>query len=186
MTRPASPTAAARDDAWFDTLYATHRVDVWAYIARRVPDVADDVTSETFSTAWTKRRHIPVGHELPWLYRTAANHISHARRSWSRRDALHTRVSATTPTALHDFSDDVAHHTDASRTINHVFSQLSTADADILRLWAWEELTTPEIAVALGIKPSTARARLSRARRRAHNIMTTTAPERDARQGDQR
>jgi RNA polymerase sigma-70 factor, ECF subfamily len=43
--------------------------------------------------------------------------------------------------------------------------RLGPADREVLRLVAWEGLTPAELAVALGVRPGTARVRLHRARR---------------------
>ena len=47
-----------------------------------------------------------------------------------------------------------------------VLAQLSPQDQELLTLVAWEELSTGEIAIALGIRPAAVRLRLHRARRR--------------------
>ena len=43
---------------------------------------------------------------------------------------------------------------------------LRPAEAELLRLWAWEQLTPGEIATVLGITPNAASIRLHRARRK--------------------
>ena len=43
--------------------------------------------------------------------------------------------------------------------------RLAPSDREVLRLVAWESLTPAELAVALGVRPGTARVRLHRARR---------------------
>ena len=43
--------------------------------------------------------------------------------------------------------------------------RLAPADREILRLVEWERLSAAELAVALGVRPGTARVRLHRARR---------------------
>jgi RNA polymerase sigma-70 factor (ECF subfamily) len=45
-------------------------------------------------------------------------------------------------------------------------ASLSAADAEVLRLWAWEELAPREIALVLGITPNAASIRLHRAKAR--------------------
>ena len=47
-----------------------------------------------------------------------------------------------------------------------LLDDLKPADAEILRLTAWEELDTTEIAIVLDISPDAASQRVSRARRR--------------------
>ena len=43
---------------------------------------------------------------------------------------------------------------------------LRRSDAEILRLWAWDELTSPQLAVVLGISANAAAIRLHRAKAR--------------------
>jgi RNA polymerase sigma-70 factor (ECF subfamily) len=43
---------------------------------------------------------------------------------------------------------------------------LSESDAELLRLWAWEQLEPTEIAAVLGCSPGTARTRMHRAKAR--------------------
>jgi len=51
--------------------------------------------------------------------------------------------------------------------------RLSDTDRDVLVLYAWGELTYPEIAQALGIEVGTVRSRLSRARARLRELIAT-------------
>lgn len=122
-------------------------------------------------TAWAKRDKIPEGFELPWLYRTASFHLSHAKRSASRRTALVDKVTQQEPHSVPDFAGDIAEQHSAQGAIAQVMSQLSEADAQVLRLWAWEGLDAAGIAVALGIAQVSARVKLSRAKKRAKKIL---------------
>ena len=45
-------------------------------------------------------------------------------------------------------------------------ASLRRNDAEILRLWAWDELTSPQLAVVLGISANAAAIRLHRAKAR--------------------
>lgn len=141
------------------------------YILRRGREYADDVCSETFMTAWAKRDKIPEGFELPWLYRTASFHLSHAKRSTTRRAALADKVTQQEPLSVPDFSADIAEQHSAQGTVDYVMSELNESDAQVLRLWAWEGLDAAGIAVALGIAQVSARVKLSRAKKRAKKIL---------------
>jgi RNA polymerase sigma factor (sigma-70 family) len=62
---------------------------------------------------------------------------------------------------------DAARHQDATdewRTVNALLSELSDGDREALLLYAWEDLTYPQIAVAMGIPVGTVRSRIHRAR----------------------
>jgi RNA polymerase sigma-70 factor (ECF subfamily) len=66
---------------------------------------------------------------------------------------------------------------DERRTVLEAASRLSDDDQEVLRLTLWEELSTAETAVALGISVDAAKQRASRARRRlAAEFDLLTAP----------
>ena len=79
---PQKPDPRGR--LWFEHLFRDHHLEVLSYARRRVGEEADDIVSDVFTTAWQRRSVVPDD-ALPWLYRTAANHVLHARRSWARR-----------------------------------------------------------------------------------------------------
>lgn len=157
-----------RDRAWLERLYRAHRGQVAAYAARRVhADEVDDVVAEVFATAWRQRATVP-GDALPWLYRTAGNHVLHARRGAARRDRLTHRIGATD--TVRPFEDlDAA--LDAEDAVHAMLAQLPDADAEILRLTAWEDLDTARLAAVLGCSVTAVRVRLHRARRRAESVL---------------
>jgi RNA polymerase sigma-70 factor (ECF subfamily) len=53
-----------------------------------------------------------------------------------------------------------------SRRVLAALARLNDADAEVLRLDAWEQLPAVSIAAVLGIEPDAARQRLHRARRK--------------------
>jgi RNA polymerase sigma-70 factor (ECF subfamily) len=164
---------ARRDETWFDQLYRAHHGAVLAYARRRVDD-ADDVVAEVFAVAWRSRADVP-DEPLPWLLRTAANHVLHSRRSSSRRSRLWSRAVGQSGPAP-DHADAVARQHDARATIIQALAGLAPADQEILRLTAWEELTPDEVAVVLSCSPGTARVRLHRARRRLESALAALDP----------
>ncbi|WP_375502845.1 RNA polymerase sigma factor [uncultured Jatrophihabitans sp.] len=116
----------ARDEVWFEQLYRTHHGAVLAYARRRVAD-ADDVVAEVFSAAWRSRDRVPEP-PLPWLYRTAANHVLHAHRARGRRDRLSVRATQLdTSASATDPADGVVARLDTSRRVESAFDRLSTA-----------------------------------------------------------
>ena len=50
----------------FEALFDAHREAVRAYMWRRDPELADDVTAETFLVAWRRLADVPA-EPLPWL-----------------------------------------------------------------------------------------------------------------------
>lgn len=172
--------AATRDDAWFEALFRQHGNRLLAYARRRCPDDADDVVAEVFATAWRHRATVPED-ALPWLYRTAAHHVLHAHRGRTRRSALVLRsASVDEPDRSPvDLGERVAGRVDAATAVARVMAVLPPRDAEVLRLWAWEQLSTDEIAYVLVLSPAAVRVRLHRARRRAEALLRGALPDPD-------
>ncbi len=123
---------ATCDAAWFEDLYRTHHPAVLRYAVRRVgPDDADDVVSEVFATAW--RRRTAVGEPpLPWLYRAAHHHLLHAQRGRARGAEAVRRLAAEPPRHIGG--------PEPRDPMLDLLDQLPDADAELLRLVAWEGL----------------------------------------------
>lgn len=155
-------TPAARR-ARFDALFDRHQRQVLAYALRRTRTEVDaeDVAAETFTTAWRKLDTIPLEAELPWLYAVARRVLANHHRGRSRRERLAAllRVDDDVPTPLR-----LGEGTDGPAM--RALATLSTADQEILRLVAWEELSNIDIADVLGITPNAVAIRLYRARAR--------------------
>ncbi|WP_163275765.1 RNA polymerase sigma factor [Cellulomonas iranensis] len=167
---------ARRDERWFEELFVAHGNQVLAYARRRVPQDADDVVAEVFATAWRHRSRVP-DEPLPWLYRTAAHHVLHSHRPRGRRAALAAR-SATLDAPdrdPEDVADGIVERLDREALVARVLAELSPRDAEVLRLWAWEQLSTDEIAYVLVISGTAARVRLHRAQRRAEAALHRAA-----------
>lgn len=147
-------------------LYEQYEKQISAYALRRTSSAdANDVVAETFLTAWRRREDIPAEPKtLPWLYGVSRRVLANQRRSDDRRSRLRDRLtrertSAHSPVTLIESADAFGEVTEAIRS-------MSDADAEILRLTAWEGLGPTEIAEALEIEPTAARQRLFRARQR--------------------
>lgn len=170
-----------RDEGWLEDQFRAHHRAVLAYAVRRVPrDEADDVVAEVFAAAWRHRATVP-DEALPWLYRTAAHHVLHRRRSTARRSRLTDRLGGLggdgSSAAPVDPADEVVERLDAVARVARVLDALPPRDAEILRLSVWEELDAASIAYVLSISPSAVRVRLHRARRRAEHLLAVPDPE---------
>jgi RNA polymerase sigma-70 factor (ECF subfamily) len=155
----------------FGALYDTHRAALGAYCRRRLPvDVVDDVLAEIFLTAWRRIDEIPTESELVWLYRVARNVVANQRRGLARRVRLVARVL--TLRSVPDVELD-ASPIAQDRWIVDALSTLSSADQELIRLRAWEELTSADIAVVLGITAAAVDMRLNRARRRLERALSS-------------
>lgn len=168
-----------RDEQWFEAFYAHHVRAVSGYVARRTQDGAEDVVSETFITAWRRRADIPEDRAAAWLYRTAAHHMAHARRSTARHTRIVDKVSALPETPAPDIADDV---TDdmvsdlAAQRVRKAIDSLPPGDQEILRLWAWENLSPKDIALVLGLPGVHVRMKLSRARKKLRKKLDELPP----------
>lgn len=156
-----------REMTAFEHLYREHWPTVHRYAARRVgPHAATDVAAATFATAWQRTEAGEGLPTVPWLIATARNHVLNLVRGNRRRRALAERVAATFTEAAATSGWD-PNAVEASRALlDRVRRTLGDLDAEIVFLTAWEELTAPEIAEVVGLRPDAVRTRLSRARRR--------------------
>ena len=171
-------SSGADDEQRFTVMYQGHYVDVVRYGYRRLGDLdaSTELAQDVFLVAWRRRTRVPA-HSLPWLYGVARRLLANQWRA-RRREAGHVplgdadHLAAVRPGST---SDAAATRADLSRAL----TQLSERDREVLRLVAWEQLTTAELATALGTSQTTAKVRLHRARRRLAAAMTgTTASNR--------
>jgi RNA polymerase sigma-70 factor (ECF subfamily) len=129
------------------------------FLARRTdPATADDVLAETLLVCWRRVGDLPE-EPLPWVYGVARHCLHNADRAARRQQRLAARIATVDPPAEAapppgEPDDDVA----------AALAALRPDDAELLRLWAWEQLTPAEIAVVLGITSNAASIRLHRAR----------------------
>ncbi|MET7400523.1 sigma-70 family RNA polymerase sigma factor [Dactylosporangium sp. NPDC005572] len=145
----------------YERLYRAHYQDLLGYALRRVdpPEAAADVVAETFLVAWRRFADIPADRARAWLFGVARNVLANHGRAERRRAGLADQLRrelATVPAAAPDLPEHVT----------RAFDALPEADRELLRLVAWEGLTTDELAVALDCTPNAVRIRLHRARQR--------------------
>ncbi|GAA2625864.1 RNA polymerase sigma factor [Paractinoplanes durhamensis] len=139
------------------------------YLARRTdPATADDVLSETLLICWRRLDEMPAEH-LPWAYGVARNCLANAERSHRRQARLFARISVLDPPPA---TTDGPEPPDEE--LATAIGRLRDEDAELLRLWAWEELAPAEIAVTLGITANAASIRLHRAKQRLRDELRKT------------
>jgi RNA polymerase sigma-70 factor (ECF subfamily) len=122
---------------------------------------ADDLVAEVLTIAWRRIDDVPVDDPLPWLFATARNVWRNGLRSTRRRSDLVLRLPP--PEAAAPPADPGEHSVAEIRT---ALERLTDDDQEILRLVAWDGLTTRQLAIALGCQETAARVRLHRARQR--------------------
>lgn len=156
----------------FALLFDRHAVAIHRYVARRLgSSEADDLVGQTFLIAFERRHryHESSAGALPWLYGIATNLVRRRRRDEVRQYRAYSRSD---PAGSLDGADilaaEVASRVDAesaSRALAGVLAGLRQSERDVLLLYAWEDLSYPEIADALDIPVGTVASRLHRARR---------------------
>lgn len=152
------------------------------YLARRTDEAtADDVLSETMLVLWRRIDDIP-DEVIPWAIGIARLQLVNAQRAARRQSRLFVRVATVDPPQ--DVPDHAASDTDY---IRDAIAQLRPVDAEVVRLWAWEQLDLEQIAAVLGISVNAATIRLHRARKRLRIEIGKTGGDgghTEAREGD--
>lgn len=119
----------------------------------------DDVLSETLLVLWRRLDEAPEDDVLPWAYAVARNCLANADRSARRQQRVAARIAVVDPPQ--ETSAEAGPRDDA---VDEALATLPVADAELLRLSAWEQLKPAEIAVVLGLSANAASIRLHRAR----------------------
>jgi RNA polymerase sigma-70 factor (ECF subfamily) len=160
------------DTAQFEACWHTHIRRIVAYAERHVGrDVACDIGSSTFLTAWRTWDSVP-SEPLPWLISVARGHVRNHHRSLRRRDSLEQRLALLDESA---FAGPDASVTATERAeALAVLAAMPEHDREALLLVAWDGLTTEQAAQVLGCRPGTLRMRLHRARARIESPSTST------------
>lgn len=153
----------------FGELFHRHAARVHRYVARRAGErIADDVTSETFLIAFEKRDQFDLSNSeaRPWLLGIATNLIHRHRVAEAR--TLRTIEAASREDATDgglELAGEAFDLREDMRRLARDLRRLPIADRDCLLLYAWEDLSYAEIALALHVPIGTVRSRLNRARR---------------------
>jgi len=159
--------ASLEDPARFKLVFDRHATAVYRYIYRRIgSDAVEELTSDTFVTAFDFRERFKGQDALPWLYGIAANVLRRYRRTEIRRQRAYARAGSLL--AIDSEDDRIEDRLDAAAAapeLARALEQLEPGDRDVLLLLAWEELSYQEIAESLDIPIGTVASRLSTARR---------------------
>lgn len=136
------------------------------FLVRRTdPATADDALAETLLVCWRRLHEVP-DEPLPWAYAVARNCLANALRSARRQERLAARVASADPPQLVAPGPG-----EGDPELAEALASLPERDAELLRLWAWEQLTAAEIAEALEITPNAASIRLHRAKERLREAL---------------
>jgi RNA polymerase sigma-70 factor, ECF subfamily len=165
----------------FEALAAEVVEPVRRFLARRTdPDTADDVLAETLLVCWRRLDHVPED-PLPWVYGVARNCLANVHRGQRRQVRLAARITVVDPPQEAERDADAP-----DERVAAALEALRPEEADLLRLWAWEQLGPSEIAEVLGITPNAVSIRLHRARGKFVEVMRKmdgSAGHEEAREG---
>lgn len=138
------------------------------FLMRRTdPATAEDALSETLLVCWRRLEDAPA-EPLPWAYGVARFCLANAERARRRQDRLVARITAVDPPR-----DHVPHH--AAPDLSAALARLNPQDAELLRLWAWEDLGPADIAQVLGTTANAVSIRLHRARKKLKELLSSPA-----------
>jgi RNA polymerase sigma factor (sigma-70 family) len=165
----------SRDDPeQFAALFDRYAHQIHHYVARRLnTQAADDITAETFLTAFRRRDSYDLARPLarPWLYGIATTLVARHRRDERRFLRALSRTGADPlPEPMADTVISRVAAQEEERRIAKALAGLSRGDRDVLLLVAWGDLSYEEVAQALGVPVGTVRSRLHRARKKARTV----------------
>lgn len=152
----------------FVAVYETYIDFVWR-TARRLGVVqgsVDDVVQETFLVVHRRLNEAQITSLRGWIYGIAVSVVRNHRRTL-RRKSPHLQNEGGSPDDLADESVspfDLTQQAEAVKILHQVLSRLDDEQREVFVLIELEELTTSEVAEALGINANTVASRLRLAR----------------------
>lgn len=156
-----------------ETLVETAAGDLLGYLARRTrePEDAADLLGDVFATLAEHPERIPADPEQArmWAFGIARNLLrGHFRRA-TRTDAVTTRLrdSIRTAAAAHPGDDLQALRDEVQLAVR----TLPERQRELISLVHWDGFSIEQAAAHLGMRASTARTHLSRARTRLRGIL---------------
>jgi RNA polymerase sigma-70 factor (ECF subfamily) len=170
----------------FAAFYAEHAEPVLVFLARRCldPEVAVDLMAETFAQAYAGRRRFRGQCEAEaagWIFAIARHQLSgYFKRGRAERKAIRRLGIEVPPVEPDDLDriEELAGLGPLRFAVSAEFERLSPDQRDALQLRLIDELPYPDVARALSISESTARARVSRGLRRlAASLERTPLPK---------
>ncbi|MEV5708787.1 RNA polymerase sigma factor [Actinoallomurus sp. NPDC052274] len=159
------------DPAAFEAFYRRHIEAIGRFVARRVddPHTAADLTAEVFlAVIDSAHSYRPgAGSEIAWLYGVARNVVSAERRRSARERDATMRIAGRRLLDSLDIArlEERIDAESTARAAYRAIADLPEGTRAVLELIRIEGLTVTEAAAALGIRPTTARVRLHRARK---------------------
>lgn len=164
----------------FVRFYNTYEPRLRAFAARRcgASERVDDLVSATMTVAWRRFAEIPTEAEFGWLcgvaLRVARNDNRGRRRYVRLLDRAATESVVRPRSTCMETSELLSEQVEL---LSRAMQALSDDDQDVLRLVAWEGLTSAELSAAINLGEAAARKRLSRARDRLRRAYQSLAAD---------
>ncbi len=161
----------------FEEIFGRHFDVIYRHVARRVgPDTAADIAADVFERAFATRQRYKTAFTSarPWLFGITANLLRQHYRKHRRATMAYWKATGRESWESSDDTDQADRRVDAesmARNLEHGLAKLRPSERDVLLLYAWSDMSYPEIALALGIPIGTVRSRLARARARLRELM---------------
>lgn len=171
--------AGTTDADGFSELYERHVAEVHAWLSRRLPWAASDLTGETFARALLARerfRDDRSGSALPWLLGIARNVLLETVRKDRVETRARERLGLPTDLASEDGFTEVEERLSPRLALQQHLAALPPCEREALQLHIIDQLTYIEAAHKLAIRPAAVRLRVSRALRR----LARSIPQEDA------
>jgi len=167
----------------FEAVFTRHFAAVHRYAQQRVGvDAAEEIASETFLQAFDNRRRFDPSQPSarPWLLGIATNLMRRRWRDEKRQLAAYARTLEGVAAGSAAASDAATPNVPwVDHDLAAALMALAGDDRDALLLHVWADLSYQEIGDALAVPIGTVRSRISRARRRLRERLTSEreAPE---------
>lgn len=131
---------------------------------------AEDLTQETFLSAYLHRESMPAGYERQWLARIAANKAKdYLQSAWNRHAVLPGDEGI--PPGLAPPAEEVALERAGTDDIRAAIEGLKEPYQPVCRLCLLEEKSPEEAALALGRPVKTIHTQLSRGKRLLRELL---------------
>lgn len=178
--RRARPPRNLRIDAdLLASIFDSHAGALTGYLARRVgsPDIAVELTAETFAQAFASRRRFRGSTEeavVGWLYGIARHLLYHHRRDGAIDRRALERLGVQRPTLGDEDIErvmELAGRDDLLKAASSALDQLPPEQREAVSLRIIDELEYETVASRLGITEQTARSRVSRGLRRLAAVL---------------
>lgn len=165
---PQGAGVEERERAWTaEALHQRYLADVFAYVARRVPDrhEAEDVTAEVFAAAFVALpgRNRAQG-PYPWLLGIARHKVADSLRRRGRQAGQMGTLTDDLPTASRDLPEAALAREERGRLLRGMLATLPPDQREALLLHYVEGLPQAEVALVLGRSPGAVNSLLQRAR----------------------